>query len=402
MKAIPRAFSGRELLFGRTLRTRGQGRQCSIALSEIANHKFNDVSPRPRDVQRQNIPSSSINSSPNEITLTYLENGRISNEDQNWLVRCDGSPVLVRRSWSHLNTRQREMLKRLFTHHRCKEICPVSGFKAQNVYGMNHPPFITEENVAELREHFQTLPTDIYVVAYPKCGTQWVLSILNCLKTGQGIPKEQENRVFPWPEKDGLKWVNQIDETPRIFKSHAPVRIAPWRWLHPKTKIIYITRNPKDTVVSFHKHAIQPGHPKWITAGEFCDYTGDLDSFFELFADGRLPFGDYFEHVAAWRQMAVEHPKQVLWVNFEDLKRNFIEEVARMGMFCDLRHDKETIEWVSTETTFLKMKEVYENTGHFRKGEIGDWKNHLSSSQCERLDTKFSQLLEPLGLRNQY
>jgi len=317
------------------------------------------------------------------------------------LVRKDGSKILIRRSWSHLTSQQRTLLEEMFTHSGCSEICPVSGFKVQKVFGINYPPFIPEKNVAELRQYFRTLANDIFVVAYPKCGMQWVLSILSCLKTGKGIPKGFEKRFFPWPEKDGFHTLDKLDKNRRIFKSHAPVHLAPWKYLHPKTKIIYIMRNPKDLVVSFHKHAIQPIYPKRITPGEYCDYTGGLDSFFQLFVDGKLPFGDYFEHVAAWRQMAVQNPDQVFWLNYENVKLNFVLEVTRLAKFCELMHDVVTVERVKEETSFKNLKLTSENAGHFRKGVIGDWKNHLSHKQAEYLDTEFSRVLDPLGLKNQ-
>jgi len=334
------------------------------------------------------------------IFINQCVDSEMSFGSPNFLRRNDGSYVLVRRSWSHLTGGQRDRLRELFTHFRCSEICPVSGFKAQKVFGINYPPFINEENVSELRENFQTQASDIFVIAYPKSGSQWVLSTLNCLETGESIAPGNENRMFPWPERDGLLAVEKLIKNRRIFKSHAPSHLTPWKWLHPETKIIYIMRNPKDALVSFYQHAIQRSHPQWITPGEFCDYTGDLDNFFKLFVSGSLPFGDYYEHVAFWWQLALENPKQILWVNYEDIKTNFLFEVSRMGKFCDLGYDKDTITWVKDETSFNHMKKTYGNSGHFRKGVIGDWKNHLTQFQCEYLDTKFRQVLEPLGLRN--
>lgn len=315
-------------------------------------------------------------------------------------MKADGTPVQIRRDWSHLRSEQIALLSKWFTHPDCHEICEKHGFKYHNVMGMAHPPFIPQENVMELRANFETLPTDIYVCTYPKCGTQWVLSILKCLRDGgKAIEKGFEARFFPWPERLGLDGMRNLKEQhPRLFKMHAPVRLLPWKKLHPDTKIIYCTRNPKDCVVSFHKHATQPGHYGKLTAGENSDYTGELNDFFELFMDGRLPFGDYFEHTSAWRQFYLENPNQVYWLSFEDLKSHPEREIKRLARFCGMNHDSDTIKRVRQETTFTKLKEAAEGSGHFRKGIIGDWRNHLSDSQSKRLDEKLRVLLQPLGI----
>lgn len=318
------------------------------------------------------------------------------------LERANGSSVIVRRDWSHLKEEQVSLLTKLFTHPLCHEICTRNGFKHHNVLGMAHPPFITEKNVLELRAEFETLPTDIFVCTYPKCGTQWVLSILKCMRSGgQPIEKGFEARLFPWPERIGLEATRNTPGDPRLFKIHAPVRLLPWKTLHPKTKVIYCTRNPKDCVVSFHKHATQGNDPGKLTAGEFSDYTGGFNDFFELFMDGRLPFGDYFEHTASWHQFAMENPDQVFWLSFEDLKANPDEEMTRLAKFVGMPHDPATIERVRRETTFKKLKSAAEGSGHFRKGIVGDWQNHLSPAQSKRLDEKLRVLLHPLGLHKE-
>lgn len=318
-------------------------------------------------------------------------------------MKADGTPVQIRRDWSHLNPEQISVLSKMFTHKNCHEICPKHGFKHHNVLGMAHPPFIPQENVLQLRKEFETLPTDIFVCTYPKCGTQWVLSILKCLRDGgKAIEKGFEARHFPWPERLGLEKTNQLENHPRLFKMHAPVRLLPWRKLHPNTKVIYCTRNPKDCVVSFHKHATQPAHPGNLTAGEFSDYSGSFNDFFELFVDGRLPFGDYFEHTSAWRQFYLENPEQVFWLSFEDLKANPEREIARLAKFVGMEHDSKTINRVRQETTFRKLKQAAEGSGHFRRGIVGDWRNHLSPSQSRRLDEKLRILLQPLGIHHKH
>jgi len=344
----------------------------------------------------------SVHNGPIFVTsLLCLRNGVGREKNfENKLICIDGRSVVVRRSWRHLDQAQKVYLQSLFTHPDCHDLCPHYGFKTQNVFGVNYPPFIQQKKVDELRENYDTLPTDIYVVTYPKCGTQWALSVVNCLKTRKSMELGYEKRFFPWPEHIGLEKVNKLDKNGRMFKSHAPVDILPWRRLHPETKIIYVMRNPKDAVVSFHEHAIQPQRNNRTTPREFCDYTGDLSNFFELFVNNKLPFGSYFEHVAGWWRFVAANPKQVLWVYYEDMQDNFEQEITRIATHCGLDHDPDLVQWVSKETSFSKLKEASENAGHFRKGIVGDWRNFLTKEQAEYLDARFEAELSPLGLMN--
>jgi hypothetical protein len=335
-------------------------------------------------------------------TFAVMNGIRQENKAEGRLIRSDGRSVVVRRSWRHLSQHQKVYLESLFTDPDCNELCPQYGFKAQNVFGVNYPPFISQKKVDELRENYDTLPTDIYVVTYPKCGTQWTLSVVSCLKTRKSIERGYENRFFPWPERIGLEQVNKLTKEARIFKSHAPISILPWRRLHPDTKIIYVMRNPKDAVVSFHEHTIQPERDNTTTPREFCDYTGDLSNFFELFAKNKLPFGSYFDHVAGWWRLAAENKKQVLWVHYEDMQSQFEREITRMARHCGFDHDEDMVRWVSKETSFAALKEASENAGHFRKGVVGDWRNFLSKAQAEYLDSRFEAELAHLGLQNKF
>jgi len=57
---------------------------------------------------------------------------------------------------------------------------------------------------------------------------------------------------------------------------------------HPDAKYIYVSRNPKDVVVSFYHHTV--GFPKHYN---FAD--GSFDTYFELFLEGKVDHGK-------WRQ----------------------------------------------------------------------------------------------------
>lgn len=77
-------------------------------------------------------------------------------------------------------------------------------------------------------------------------------------------------------------------QRPGALKIHLPFRLTPWS---DKAKYIYVTRNPKDTCVSYYHHMKNiPGH----------GFNGTFDQFFELFLSGKIDYGDYFDHVMEW------------------------------------------------------------------------------------------------------
>lgn len=63
----------------------------------------------------------------------------------------------------------------------------------------------------------------------------------------------------------------------RILNTHVTPDIFPKELVTRKTKIIYVTRNPKDIFVSFYHH---------VKKIKFYEYSGDWDSFFELIMAG--------------------------------------------------------------------------------------------------------------------
>ena len=73
---------------------------------------------------------------------------------------------------------------------------------------------------------------------------------------------------------------------PRLLKTHLNFANCP-KSAH--AKYIYVVRNPKDCLTSYYYHNRNFKIYEWA--------EGDFDVFFELFINGELAFGDYFDHV---------------------------------------------------------------------------------------------------------
>ena len=88
-----------------------------------------------------------------------------------------------------------------------------------------------------------------------------------------------------------------------------------------KPKVIYIVRNPKDTLVSqFHFYNTREG----ITIPTFSD-------FFELHRYDKIVFGDYFDHVIPW--WTNREQDNIMIIKYEDLKTDHKGSVRKMAKY---------------------------------------------------------------------
>ena len=127
-------------------------------------------------------------------------------------------------------------------------------------------------------------------------GTTWTERILACLLEGLDIGSfvDVEAR-FPFiefiqpeepdlPPYNGLELANQ-QQRPRFLKTHLPFSLLP-EDLKTKAKIIFITRDPLDTLIS-HFHFYR--NMSWIK------YNGSLDAMYNAYLAGEHPYGGYFK-----------------------------------------------------------------------------------------------------------
>ncbi|KAK8764320.1 hypothetical protein V5799_033071 [Amblyomma americanum] len=181
-------------------------------------------------------------------------------------------------------------------------------------------------------------------------------------------------------------------------------------------KYIYVARNPYDCAVSYY-HFIKGITPKTVTDVSF-------ERFLSMFVDGKVVYGDYFDHLIPWYER--RHDANVLFITYEELKKDTREQVLKIGDFLGEKHgtalrqheglldrvieacslekmrvllkDKpqdrirklvETAEEKSQSSELLKNlpepeAEMHEGVGFVRKGIVGDWKNHFTPEQIER------------------
>lgn len=269
---------------------------------------------------------------------------------------------------------------------------------------------------------YRPRPDDIFIVSYPKCGTTWmqhiVYNILNDKPPEGGFL--ELSKAMPYLEMQGAESAAEMAR-PGAIKTHMPFHLQP----HSKeAKYIYITRNPYDCCVSFYCHT------KGMSGYSFKD--GTFDEFFDMFIEGRVDIGDYFEHVLSWYQHRFDG--NVLFVTYEDLKKDTTAWIIRIADFIgerygnELRESKSAISRLISNTSVSAMqkavndptRKLLENvqaisndkkprwmklveknahqrslnktiTAEFvRKGMVDDWRNHFTPDHVDRMKERIA------------
>ena len=122
---------------------------------------------------------------------------------------------------------------------------------------------------------------DIWISSFPKCGTTWtqemvwnIVHHLNFEKARSekldlripyfeltAITEQRHFQKFTELEKSenanlvaSIEFCKGLTTRPRIIKTHLEYTMLPRQVTEKGAKVIYVTRNPRDAVVSFYNH----------------------------------------------------------------------------------------------------------------------------------------------------
>ncbi|XP_048105242.1 sulfotransferase 6B1-like isoform X1 [Alosa alosa] len=269
--------------------------------------------------------------------------------------------------------------------------------------GILYPVVICPAENMEALRTLKARSDDVVLLSFPKCGFNWMVSLLRKMLVavkGKSFSSEMPPQLeFCTPEMQ--KTIEQ-EPSPRLLGTHCNMGRLPLlsqSIRDHKTKMLMVFRNPKDTAVSyFHFMNSNPTLP-----------STQWDMFFLDFLTGNVPFGSYLDHIEDCSKL-VDEPN-VMTVIYEDLKeQDLAGNLRRIARFLDVPLTEEQLQAISAKSTFSAMKENAVNThgkfGNvlFRKGEVGDWRNHFSEAQSQQMDEEFNKRLAgtKLGALLQY
>ncbi|KAK1273335.1 Cytosolic sulfotransferase 8 [Acorus gramineus] len=261
--------------------------------------------------------------------------------------------------------------------------------------------------ILAVHNQFVPLPTDVLLTSYPKSGSNWlkslIFSIINRSTSKASLLSTHPSHLVPNLEikvyRGGKLFMR------RIFSTHIPYHLLPPSMKDSNCKIIYIARNPKDVIVSlWHFLGSNKSLPP-ITLEELVDGM----------CTGVFNHGPYFDHVLGyWKERLSDGScsRRVFFLTYEELKRDTVDHVRRLGEFlgCPFDGDEEVGEIVRM-CSFEHLSNVEANQSEekipygtftyksfFRKGEVGDYKNWLTPEMIERIDRVAEEKLRGSGL----
>ncbi|XP_069056745.1 sulfotransferase 2B1-like [Pleurodeles waltl] len=263
----------------------------------------------------------------------------------------------------------------------------------------------SEENMSFVENHFQVLDDDIFIVTYPKSGTVWMMEIISLIRKNGDPSWCKTVPVWdraPWLYSTaGLKLL-QTYKPPRLLTSHVTVDIFPKSAFNSKAKIIYVYRNPKDVLVSLYCYA---------RIVSFFKTPESFDQFLNLFLNGNVPFGSWFDHVKGW--MGIKDKSNILFITYEELLKDLRGSVQKISTFVGKELDEKAIDAIVENASFKSMKEnkmanftlvpadlIDQKDGSFiRKGISGDWRNHFTDQQKEHFDKVYKEKMKDLSVK---
>ncbi|KAJ7342300.1 hypothetical protein JRQ81_010045 [Phrynocephalus forsythii] len=266
--------------------------------------------------------------------------------------------------------------------------------------GVLYPKHLCHAETFAALETMEVRKDDMLVVAYPKCGTNWALQILNDMVAAHYgvLPMEKTLPMLEFGQPEKFQKIKE-QPSPRVFATHLHYDNIPKSFFENKVKILVIFRNPKDTAVSYYhfynKNPLLPTTSSW-------------DEFFQMFMRGEVGWRSYFEHALAWDKHMDEGNVRIMI--YEELKENLYEGVKQIADFYEFPLSEEKIQSIAEKATFQTMSsEGPKRLGAFasvlfRKGEVGDWKTLFTEAQSQEMDAKFEECLAgtKLGAKLKY
>ncbi|XP_011083739.1 cytosolic sulfotransferase 15-like [Sesamum indicum] len=284
--------------------------------------------------------------------------------------------------------------------------------------GLWCPTFVFRP-LLSLQKNFKPHDNSIVLASLPKAGTTLLKALLFSIVNRDRFPIDQSPLLTTNPHKLVLSlecsYFADHDNPdsgnlpqPGVFSTHLPLQVLSSSMIGSTSKIVYVSRNPLDQFISEREFLLK------IRTVPDCEPL-PLDQAFDMFCKGEHAFGPFWDHILGYWRASLENPDRVLFLQYEDMKRDSVSHVKKIAEFLGLPFSDEEekrglIREISDLCSFEKLKnletnktEIHHgniaNSSFFRKGEIGDWRNHLSPAMAERMKEVVDVKLSGSGLK---
>uniref|UniRef100_A0A803LM65 Sulfotransferase n=1 Tax=Chenopodium quinoa TaxID=63459 RepID=A0A803LM65_CHEQI len=142
-----------------------------------------------------------------------------------------------------------------------------------------------------------------------------------------------------------------------------------------------------------------------------------MEQYVHKFWSGVIPWGPYEDHILSYWNESKKNPQNVLFLEYEGLKKEPKEHLKRLAEFVGYPFSKEeekenVIDEIIELCSLKSLKDMdvnkstmfypwFEYKAFFRKGEVGDWTNYLTPSMAKRID-QIQDKLKKAGFSSSY
>lgn len=243
---------------------------------------------------------------------------------------------------------------------------------------------------------------DIVISTYGKAGTTWTQQIVGQL-IFNGAEDVPVSELSPWldlrvPPPEIKLPLMEAQTHRRFMKTHLPVDALVYS---PQAKYIYIGRDGRDVLWSMYHHHANANDAFYDALNETPGLVGeklgrvttDVKTYFNTWIekDG-YPFWSFWENVSGW--WAIRHLPNILFVHFENLKRDMPGEIRRIAAFLDIPIDETRWPAILEHCSFDYMKKNADKSAplggalweggastFINKGTNGRWRDALSAEE---------------------
>lgn len=247
---------------------------------------------------------------------------------------------------------------------------------------------------------------DMIVSTFSKSGTTWMQMILYQLTTHGDMEFDHLFDISPWVYYSALREVAPAcTPQPRIIKSHDRYgRFSKGR----RGRFIFVLRDGHDVCLSLFHHR-----------RNFKRYDGSFEQHVEDFLSGTEY--NWFDHIRPWLENNARLP--IIYVRFEDLKRDFTATVEQLADACGIPVTEATMARVLERCSFGYMKHhearfaprnehfagktdtpyhIRDSHQFIRRGEVGEGRASLSEAQLAAYRARFDRSLSGFELVADY
>ncbi|XP_068158258.1 luciferin sulfotransferase [Drosophila tropicalis] len=197
---------------------------------------------------------------------------------------------------------------------------------------------------------------DVWIVTYPKCGTTWMQELLwllmndcdfeTALATDQEIRSPfMEFSFYTYGDADGAIRILEDLDSPRLIKTHLPLALLPAQLWQKKAKVVYVSRNPLDAMVSSYYHGLSWGFY----------YGQTMEQFFENeILRKKIVEENPIAHFAEFYHL--RHEPWIFYTSFENMKDNLCSVIENVAEFLNKPITHEQMERLLKHLSFEEMK----------------------------------------------